>query len=82
MINSGVPSAKPPRPNSKMVQEYQSELTQLENMKKEKEETEKVYNKHDKLINRLEDENQKIEEKIIYIENENKKIKKKIKNYQ
>jgi chromosome segregation ATPase len=65
-----------------MVQEYQSELTQLENMKKEKEETEKVYNKHDKLINRLEDENQKIEEKIIYIENENKKIKKKIKNYQ
>jgi hypothetical protein len=82
IINNGVSSAQFHPPAPQIIQDYQSQLTKLENMKKEKEQIEKVYKMHYKLINRLEDENQKIGEKIIFIQNENKKLKKKIMSYE
>ena len=78
-LRSGISSAKPQKSVQKITRDYESEINKLI---KEKEECENTLKKQGKLIEKLIEDNEKLDNKITYIENENKKISKKIEVHQ
>ena len=74
-MRSGISSAKPQKSVQKINKDYENEINKLI---KEKEECENYIKKQEKVIQRLKEDNEKLDSKITYIENENKKINKKI----
>ena len=71
------PSPKKSKVNK--IPDFENEITKIQ---KEKEELENIFQKQEKLIKKLEEENQNLEEKIDCIVTENKKISKKIIGHQ
>ena len=78
-LHSNISSAKPKKSKVNKIPDFENEITKIQ---KEKEELENIFQKQEKLIKKLEEENQNLEEKIDCIVTENKKISKKIIGHQ
>ena len=78
-MHSNISSAKPQKSKVNKIPEFENEISKIQ---KEKEELETIFQKQEKLIKKLEEENQNLEEKIDCIVTENKKISKKIIGHQ
>ena len=78
-MRTGISSAKPQKSSQKLNKDYEGEINKLI---REKEECESTIKKQEKLIEKLKEDNDKLDNKISYIENENKKISKKIEVHQ
>ena len=74
-IRSGISSAKPQKSVQKINKDYENEINKLI---KEKEECENYLKNQEKVIQRLKEDNEKLDNKITFMENENQKIAKKI----
>lgn len=78
-MRTGISSAKPQKSSQKLNKDYEGEINKLI---REKEECESTIKKQEKLIEKLKEDNDKLDNKISYILNENKKISKKIELHQ
>ena len=78
-MRTGISSAKPQKSSQKLNKDYEGEINKLI---REKEECESTIKKQEKLIEKLKEDNDKLDNKISYIINENKKISKKIELHQ
>ena len=77
-INTGLSSAKPDKTYNESAKDLQNEIN---NLIKEKEENKSLIKKQKKLIEKFEEDNDNLENRINLIEHENKKIKAKIDTY-